>query len=160
MTSAELGKFKYQCVVKMLMLYVVVGCIALCAIAYAYFCIKRADSTLSSLLLCGGATLALLLTVSQYGALLKADTLGVSEELLGCCVYGICGMCLVYFILVLFVCHHIQGCIAQCVLISVVIILGSVGLLLEFGGVVSPTHSHSEQYSSSLIDYVLSLLPF
>ena len=142
------------------MLYIVIGCIAVCAIACAYLCLRRAGSTLSSLLHYGGAALVLLLTISQYGALLKADSLGVSEELLSCCIYGICGMCLVYFILMLFVCHHIQGCIAQCLLVAVVIILGCIGLLLEFGGVISPTDSHIKYYSQSLIDFILSLSPF
>lgn len=144
----------------MLMLYAVVGCIAVCAIACAYLCLRRAGSTLSSLLLHGGAALVLLLTVSQYGALLKADSLGLSQEVLCCCVYGICGMCLAYFMLMLFVCHRIQGCIAQCVLVAVVIVLGCIGLLLEFGGVISPTDSHIKYYSHSLIDFVLSLSPF
>ena len=93
----------------MLTVYVVVGCITVCAIAYAYLCLRRAQSTLASLLLHGGAALVLLLTASQYGALLKGDSLGISEELLSCCVYGICGICLIYFILMLSVCHHVQA---------------------------------------------------
>ena len=144
----------------MLILYVVVGCITVCAIAYAYLCISRARSTLVSFLLHGGAALVVLLAASQYGALIKADSLGVSEELLSCCVYGICGICLIYFVLMLFVCHHVQDCIAQCVLITIVTILGCVGLLLEFGGVVSPTDSHIEHYSQSLVDFILSWSPF
>lgn len=141
------------------MLYGVVGCIAVCAIACAYLCIKRAGSTLASFLFHGGAAaLVLLLMSSQYGALLlKADSLGVSEELLSCCVYGICGICLIYFMLMLFVCHHVQGCIAQCVLVTVVILLGCVGLLLEFGGVATP---HVEHYSQSLINFILFWSPF
>lgn len=119
----------------MLILYGVVGCIAVCTVAYAYLCIRRAGSTLVSFLLRGGAALVLLLAASQYGALLKADSLGVPEELLSCCVYGICGVCLIYFILMLFVCQGVKGCIAhvQCVLVTVVMILGCIGLLLEFG---------------------------
>jgi hypothetical protein len=141
----------------MLILYGVVGCTAFCAISCAYLCIRRAGSTLTSFLLRGGAAVVLLLTASQYGALLKADSLGVSEELLSCCVYGICGICLIYFVLMLFVCQHVQGCIAQCVLVTVVIVLGCVGLLLEFGGVVSP---HVEHYSQFLINFILSWSPF
>ena len=141
----------------MLILYGVVGCITVCAIACAYLCIRRAGSTLASLLLHVGAALVVLLAASQYGVLVKADSLGVSEEVLNYCVYGICGICLTYFVLMLFICNHIQGCIAQCVLVTVVIILGCVGLLLEFGGVVSPIIHH---HSQSLVDLILTWSPF
>ena len=136
------------------MLLLVLGSIALCGIAYAYFCVRRAGKTVLSLLYHCGAALVMGLVLSQYGALLRADSLGISEQLLSYCVCGICVMSLLYFLLLLFVCHQVKSCVAVFTLLSVVILFGSVVLLLEFG---APIDSHFSRY---VIDYIVSLTPY
>lgn len=135
------------------MLLLVLGSIALCGIAYAYFCIRRTGKTVLSLLYHCGATLVMGLVLSQYGALLKADSLGISEQLLSYCVCVICIMSLLYFLLLLFICHQVKSYAVQFMLLIIVILFGSVGLLLEFG---SPIDSHFLRY---VIDYIVSLTP-
>ena len=141
----------------MIRLVLVVGSIVLCGIAYTYFCIKRAGRAISSLLYHCGAVLVIGLVVSQYGALMKADSLGISEQLLSYCVCGACLVSLLYFLFLLFICRQIGSCVAQVMLLSVVGLFGCVCLLLEFG---APIHSHFERHSRSVLDYVVSLTPY
>ena len=142
------------------MLPLVLVSIVLCGVACAYICVRRAGRAASSLLTHCGAAIVMALVLSQYGALLKADSLKISKELLSYCVCAMCGVCLLYFLLVLTVCRRIQGCVAQFVLISVIVLAGLCALFLEFGGVLYSIDSHFEPYLRLLTEYVMSLSPF
>ena len=142
------------------MFLLVLVSIALCGVAYAYFCLRRAGSTAFSLLHHVGAAVVLSLILSQYGVLLKADSLRISQKLLTYCVFAVCVLCLLYFVLVLYVCHRVQACFTQFLLIAVIVLLGSFTLLLEFGTLLSPFDSYFEPYSRYLSEYVSSLSPF
>ena len=132
------------------MLLLVVGSIALCGIAYTYFCVKIAEKTVLSLIYRCGAAVVMGLMLSQCGALLRANSMGISEQLLSYCVCGIFIMCLLYFLLLLFLCHQVKSCAAQFMLLSVVVLFGSVAVLLEFG---TPIDSNFSRYMIPLTPY-------
>ena len=115
MTFADISIFS-----KVAMFLLVLVSVSLCVVAYVCFCLRRAAF---SLLHHFGTAVLLSLILSQYGVLLKADSLKVSQGLLVCCVCAVCLLSLLYLVLLLYVCHRIQSCFAQFLLLAAIVLL-------------------------------------